>query len=186
MKKHLKIKILLIILTILSINQIYYLNSLQFKCTDKINKDKDLNTYEILSAIQTHINMGIFGFIVEPSVALSCIEKQLHINTNIVSIPDDDKVLINAKENLKSKKFNNIKLAWNKYNSKASILLNGSTISYLLDDGIYYYMYKIDFDYKPGIIKICGIVLSETVFDYLENKGILSTMTKYAYQKVLD
>lgn len=35
--------------------------------------------------------------------------------------------------------------------------------------------YYIIADYKPGTIKIAGITICETVFDYLENIGILDT-----------
>lgn len=39
-------------------------------------------------------------------------------------------------------------------------------------------------DYKPGIIKIANIPISETIFDYLENKGILAVYTWTVIQKV--
>ena len=182
MKKLLKNRLLWLIIILLSINQIYYLTSLQFTCTDKINNGDKLNVYETLSAVQTHFNMGLFGFVVEPSTALSCIEKQFHINTGIVSIPKDDTTLANAKQKLDNNETNEVRLAWKNYSSRASILLNGSTISNYWDDGKHYYLYEINFDYKPGIIKIWGITISETVFDYLENVGILSIMKKYTFQ----
>ena len=44
--------------------------------------------------------------------------------------------------------------------------------------GATFISYHISSDYKVGVVNIAGIKLSETVFDYLENKGILS---KYTY-----
>ena len=63
-----------------------------------------------------------------------------------------------------------------------SILLNGSTISIDEDEFGVFYSYTINTDYKPGIIKIWNISISETVFDYLENKGILSVYKWYRTQ----
>ena len=34
------------------------------------------------------------------------------------------------------------------------------------------------------MINICGIKLSETVFDYLENKGLLAVYTSHRIQKI--
>lgn len=183
MKKMIKSKWFWTIIILLLSNQIYYLKSLQFTCTDKINNGDELNAYEIASALQTHFNMGLFGMVIEPSVALSCLEKQLHMNTGIVSIPEDDEVLSRAKEKLRNNKCDEVYLCWNKYHSRASILLNGSTISNFYDDGIKYYEYEINFDYKPGIIIIHGITISETVFDYLENIGLLSVIKKRTYER---
>ena len=39
-------------------------------------------------------------------------------------------------------------------------------------------------DYKEGVVSIAGIKLSETVFDYLENKGILSKYTYIRSEKI--
>ena len=39
--------------------------------------------------------------------------------------------------------------------------------------------YSIPADYSPGIIQIKGIALSETVFDYLEQKGWLCVFTDH-------
>ena len=51
MKKNLRIG-LLIALLLLTVNQIFYLCSVQFTCTDKINRGQDLNNYEILSKLE--------------------------------------------------------------------------------------------------------------------------------------
>ena len=39
------------------------------------------------------------------------------------------------------------------------------------------YTYSGVGDYKPGIIKVGPITICETVFDYLENKHIISNYT---------
>jgi hypothetical protein len=36
-------------------------------------------------------------------------------------------------------------------------------------------------DYKPGIVTIANIQISETLFDYLENKGILKPFDYVIY-----
>ena len=100
-------------------------------------------------------------------------------------MPDDDSVIKSAKKKLLNKDCNRVRLAWKNYTSKASIYLNGSYLSIYVSDSnylsenndgndIYNYLYEITCDYKPGTINICGITIVETVFDYLENKNILS------------
>ena len=64
--------------------------------------------------------------------------------------------------------------------------MNGAYISYVVKDGIPYYRYVVPLDYKPGTIDIWGIKLCETVFDYLENKHILSVYDKIHYQAIDD
>lgn len=193
MKKKIIVFILLIV-SLLGVNQIYYLNTLQFKCTEKIESGLDLNLYEKFSALQTHANLGLFGWIVEPNVARMCLIKQFHINPNsltgnimaCVKLPEDDDVIKQAKQKLISKECNKVRLAWKYYNSKASILYNGSTLSIYNSECGPVFWYDIYVDYKPGIIKINNITLSETVFDYLENKNILSVYKTEKVQKFTD
>ena len=169
------------VITLLVINQIYYLCSLQFKCTEKINNGKDLTRYEIFSAMQTHTNFWLFGWVIEPNTALACFQKQFNMHNPILmpSLPEDEQVRKARLEayNHPGKK---VRMAWKSYNTKASIYLNGSYI-YLYDDGdddcTLVFNYDIPLDYKPGIIKINGITLCETVFDYLENIGKLKVFT---------
>lgn len=180
-----KIKLTLIITLLLLIcNQLYYLSSLQFKCTDKINAGEDLNLYEIASIYQTHTNLWLLGWIVSPQTAYGCFIKQFKINNSLYTptIPEDA-VVKQAKQKLLSQKTDKVKLTWKHYTSNASIYLNGSYLYMYNDDGIDLFLYEIPLDYKPGIISINGIKISETAFDYLENKGILSTPTLYVHQK---
>lgn len=182
--KKLKLLLLLIILLLTS-NQLYYLSSLQFKCTDKINAGKDLNFYEIVSAYQTHTSFWLFGWIVSPQTAYGCFIKQFKIKYPWYSpsIPEDI-VVKQAKQKLLSHEATKVKLTWKYYTSSASIYLNGSYISIFTDEGIDFFYYEIPLDYKPGIINIYGIKLSETVFDYLENKGILEVIKLTHFQKL--
>lgn len=167
-------------------NQILYLTVVQFKCTDKINSGRDLNLYEKLSAYQTHTNFWLFGWVVERNTAQLCFCKQFHIRKPLISfdLPEDDAYLKSVKENYTKP----VRLAWRSYNSKISIYLNGSTLYEVTttdrsfgDDNLEIewkaFWYSIPADYKPGIIKISGITLSETVFDYLEQKGWLIVFT---------
>jgi len=81
-------------------------------------------------------------------------------------------------------KADRIRLTWSSYSTRASIYLNGSYISRRIDDEGDFFWYEIPLDYKPGIINIYGITLSETVFDYLEKINVLATMTECVSQKV--
>lgn len=159
-----------IIFALLVFNQILYITKIQYICTSKINSNKDLNYYEIVSALQTYSMFWLIGWIVEPNTAQMCFCKQFHISNPIwlFSIPEDYKVR-QAKE-----KRTKVRLTWTKYTSKTSIYLNGSYIEPYEQDGFKGYLYEIHSDYKPGIINICGFNISETVFDYLENKNILA------------
>lgn len=179
------LKIFIILLILYSANSIYYIFSLQFTCTEKINNNEELNKYEIVSALQTHLNMCIIGFAVDSNTAKCCIQKQFFIRNPIwgVKIIEDSKVK-DAKDKLKINPKKEIRLAWSSYDSPASIYLNGSTLSIFWDEGIQYYKYTVPLDYKPGIVTIKGIKVSETVFDYLENKGLLGIYTNIHYEQV--
>jgi len=187
----------ILIVILLITNQIIYLTKVQFICESKINSGKELNQYEIFSALQTHSMFWLVGWIVEPNTALACFNKQFHTSNSIFSfsLPDDDSVIKSAKKKLLNKDCNRVRLAWKNYTSKASIYLNGSYLSIYVSDSnylsenndgndIYNYLYEITCDYKPGTINICGITIVETVFDYLENKNILSVYTEHRFQKV--
>lgn len=184
MKKIKWICALLFVILLLVCNQLYYLASLQFKCTDKINRGEDLNLYEIASALQTHTAFWLFGWTVSLPTAVSCLEKQFLATSFLDPEIKDNELVIEAKKKLKAQKSGKIRLAWSKYTDETSIYLNGSYISYYVDDGRPYYLYEVPLDYKPGIIEINDIKISETVFDYLENKKILSVFTKYHFQPI--
>ncbi len=85
---------MLAIIVLLLVNQVYYLCSVQFTCTEKINKGQNLNNYEILSAYQTHTALWLFGWIVEPSTACACFKKQFHLYNFLYTpqIPEDETV----------------------------------------------------------------------------------------------
>ena len=180
-----KIVLLVVTILILAINQCYYLLSLQFKCTDKINNGRELNLYETVSALQTHTNLWLFGWIIDPATANMCFCKQFHITNPLIqfSIPEDS-IVVEAKNKLKNNEEDRIRLTWKNYSTRASICLNGSYISRYSDETGDYYRYEINNDYKLGVISIHGITISETIFDYLENKGILSVNTIYKLQKM--
>ena len=181
------VKIFLFLLILLVINQLYYLAKLQFDCTDKIEAGHDLNAYETFSAIQTHTAFWLFGWVVSPEVAKLCFFKQVvhgdrFLGVSALSssdIPDDDDYLQQQKSLAQMHPGKAYRLAWRKYTSRASLLLNGSQVRYECSQNNEkpVYVYEIPVDYKPGIIQIRGIAISETVFDYLENRGLLSVFT---------
>lgn len=182
MKRRTKIILgILGVITLLAINQIYYLCSLQFKCTEKINNGEDLTRYEIFSAMQTHTNFWLFGWVIEPNTALSCFQKQFNMRNPILmpSLPEDEQVL-KAKAEAYKHPGKKVRMAWKSYNTKASIYFNGSYVIFHKAEDYYdanCFEYEIPLDYKPGVIKINGITLCETVFDYLENIGKLKVFT---------
>ena len=169
----------ILFLALLGINQVIYLTKVQYICTNKIAKGDELNLYETLSALQTHSMLWLLGWIVEPNTAQICFAKQFHLKNPhwLFPIPQDRRTK-EAKKQLLKDKMKSVRLAWKSYNSRASILLNGSTMSITRIKGATFISYHISSDYKVGVVNITGIKLSETVFDYLENKGILS---KYTY-----
>lgn len=195
--------IFIVIIGLLS-NQYYYLTSLQFHCEEKIEKGQDLNAYEIFSAMQTHTMFWAVGWIISPEAAKQCFCKQFHIQEHSsYQIPDNDEVIIKAKELLLSGKKQTVRLAWKDYNhSKCAIYLNGSEM-YLYEDYdlshlddrfniedvedypcILSFFIDTNVDYKPGRVNIAGLTLSETVFDYLENIGLLYVYTATSMIKV--
>ena len=165
--------IAIISIVLLAANQMLYLTVVQFKCTDKIDSGRDLNLYEKLSAYQTHTNLWLFGWVIEPNTAELCFCKQFHIKQpiHLYNLPKEDSYLKSVRANYTKP----VRLAWKSYSSKASIYLNGSTVTKHYDEegGYEYYEYSIPADYSPGIIQIKGITISETVLDYLEQKGWL-------------
>ena len=191
MKRRIKIILgILGVITLLVINQIYYLCSLQFKCTEKINNGEDLTRYEIFSAMQTHTNFWLFGWVVEPNTAMSCFQKQFNMPNVILmpKLPEDEQVR-KAKAEAYKHPGKKVRMAWKSYNTKASIYFNGSYVSFYKNGpsdpySPDYFEYYIPLDYKPGIIKINGITLCETVFDYLENIGKLNVFTDWRCQGV--
>lgn len=179
---------LLVIIALLGVNQGLYLKKVQFVCEHKINSGEALNKYEVFSAMQTHSMFWLLGWIIEPNTAVACFYKQFHITNPIYypQFPEDDETVKKAKEYLLKKNDPNekLRLTWKKYTSKASIYLNGSYLSLWTDELGTFFHYEIPYDYKPGIINIGGITISETVFDYLENQGVIGTFTDYRIQKL--
>lgn len=185
--------ILLIVITLVFINGCYFVFHGQFKATDKVNSGKDLNTYEIFSTYTMHSACWLFGWIIEPTTAKLAFCSQFHLNPeySYQSVPTNEQIEKIKLELTTGYLENNIplntkrKLAFKTYNDGASILFNGSYIQleYIFHEqdrdvpDFYFYQrgwrYDVPMDYKPGIVTIANIKISETLFDYLENKGIL-------------
>ena len=182
----------ILIITLIFINGCYFVFHGQFKATDKVNSGKDLNTYEIFSTYTMHTACWLFGWIVEPTTAKLAFCSQFHLNPEYShqAVPTNEQIE-NIKQELTTGYLqNNIpidtkrRLAFKSYTDKASILLNGAYIQLsdifkeddVYTDSYFYqrvWKYTIPVDYKPGIVTIANIQISETLFDYLETKGIL-------------
>lgn len=192
--------ILLIIITLVFINGCYFVFHGQFKATEKVESGKDLNAYEIFSTYTMHSACWLFGWVIEPTTAKLAFCSQFHITPerSHLSVPRNEQVEKIKQELTIGYLENNIplntkrRLAFKSYTDRASILLNGAYIqlSYIFKEDItdtdsYFYQrnweYTIPVDYTPGIVTISKIKISETLFDYLENKGILKPFNYSAY-----
>lgn len=82
-------------------------------------------------------------------------------------------------------------LAWKlekgKYISRASILLNGATITCISkEDGKEVYRFDNPVDFAKCYVTIAGVPFCEGLFDYLENNGILSLDKDVRYVEYID
>lgn len=180
-----------IIILALAVNQIYYLKVRQFRCADKIERNVPLNHYEILSALQTHSDLWLFGWMINKNAAHACFCKQFHIQPFINFDLKEDSVVKKTKQELMKDHTKHILLQYKSYHADdESIILNGSTMTYHVKDEndprdpCDCFDYWVSLDYKPGTINIAGITIVETVFDYLENIGVLDTFTHCVFQEV--
>lgn len=138
----------ILLLSLLGINQFIYLTKVQYVCTSKIDKGEELSSYETLSALQTRSILWLLCWIVEPNTAQMCFAKQFHLKNPhwLFSIPQESKTK-DAKEQLLKGNVKSVRLAWKSYNSKASILLNGSTMSITRIKGATFISYHISSDH---------------------------------------
>ena len=101
-------------------NILVYLAHTQFKCTDKIKNNQDLNIYEIFSALQCHACFWMFGWVVDPNTAQLCFLKQFYLNDNYkffnFDIPEDER-LKKFKEEAK-RTGRPVRMSWPKYTSR--------------------------------------------------------------------
>lgn len=188
MKKPIKITlfILLVIVAIVFTNGCYFVFKGQFIATDKVQSGKDLNLYEIASTYTMHTACWLFGWVFAPTTAHLAFCSQFGI------IPENCSLhtLRNSKLNkiqeylLKNKIINKpYRITFDSYTDDVSMYLNGTTITLINyasqdfgnSEPFIRGEFRIDayYDYKPGIITFKNIKISETLFDYLENKNIL-------------
>lgn len=180
-------KWILLLILLLIINQVAFLIKVQFICNQKITEGKDLNLYEVISAYQTHTNFWLFGWVVSPNTAQLCFCKQFFISDPLWVFPiEEDSCIKKAKLKIKNNT-DSVRVVWKTYNNPTSLYLNGAylTTIYTGDTvkGVKTYKYIIPSDYKPGVIKVGPITLCETIFNYLENKHIISNYTYYRLDK---
>ena len=163
-------------------NGCYFVFQGQWKATEKLNAGKKLNVYEIFSAYTMHTACWMFGWVIEPTVAKLAFCSQFHItpeykHQHVKYVPTNSKI-----ESIKTKMCvgDSVYLTFTNYDTKAALLFNGSTLVYTNysefephDVNVKHWEYLIPMDYKPGIVTISNIKISETLFDYLENKNIL-------------
>lgn len=174
--------ILAIVVGIIFANGCYFVFKGQFKATEKVNAGKKLNIYEVFSTYTMHTACWMFGWVIEPTVAKLAFCSQFHIvpkdgHQIAKYVPTNNKIeAIKAKMKVGDK----VKLTFTNYETKAAILFNGSTLIYdyyaeymPYEFNQKHWIYLIPMDYKPGIVSIANIKISETLFDYLEQINIL-------------
>lgn len=194
MKKKLQIKhkvliSVLCLFTLCVIHQIIYLYFIQPNCHKKLTEGKDLNWYETVCVLQTHTNLWLVGWLIEPNTAEACFCKQFHCRPlHLFPYILEDDVVIKAKQSLTSNG-QQTKLAWKTVNTRAPILLNGTTLKRVeipndKGEGIkIMWEYTTPMDFAPGMFNVGFIPISELSFDYLEKKGILNIYTDVRYQE---
>ncbi len=150
---------------------------------------KDLNFYETLCVLQTHTNLWLVGWLIEPNTAEACFCKQFHTKPlHLFPYILEDEVVIKAKQSL-IMNGQQTKLVWKSVNTRAPILLNGTTLKRIEmqnnngKGNKIMWEYTTPMDFAPGMFYIGFIPISELSFDYLEKKGILSVYTDVRLQE---
>ena len=176
-------------------NGCYYVFWGQDKSAEKLAQGKDLNAYEIASIYSMHTACWMFGWPVSPEAAKLIFAKQFHIDNkykifctgdmpSLRKSPVVQKAYEKVCKEADQGNFDvKVQLYWKDYSEdiRAALALNGG---YLTMSAVDVYgetwaipTYIAPTDYKPGVIYIKGIKIHETLFDYLENIGILSNPT---------
>lgn len=193
MKRKIRITAVVIAAIIMAIitNECAFVFFGQDRCAEKIAKGEDLNCYETFCAYTLHTGLWMFGWIVEPNTAEVAFCKQFHIRKypHLFRFPADDEYLSRTKGSLGAGQSRRLVWRLNQLNyvSRASILLNGATITYIKKDEMSeIYRYDNPMDYANCKIHIHGIPLYEGLFDYLERKGIIAELADVRYVEYRD
>lgn len=188
-KKHL-LTICLALLAVLFANGTYFVFFHQKKSWEKLQLNEELSSYEVFSAYTMHTACWLFGWMVEPSTAEICFCKQFHLPyPHIARFPKDDSHLRDLRVDLKpgQSRYLAWKLEKGKYISRASILLNGATVTCMSKDkDRTVYRYDNPVDYGKCYVTIAGVPFCEGLFDYLENVGVLSLDKDVRYVEYTD
>lgn len=183
------------VFTIIFINGCYFVFWGQEKSASKLAQNKDLNAYEIASIYSMHTACWMFGWPISPEAAKLLFCKQFHIDNydNLFgqehlserSAWEKSPVVQKAIQTVISNPGSKAQVYWKDYSkdTRVALALNGSYIigTEITVYGEIYnsYIFEVRTDYKPGVIYIKGIKFYETLFDYLENIGVLSNPTFY-------
>lgn len=153
----------------------------------KLQAGKELNLYECCSIYSMHTAVWMFGWVISPEAAYMALCKQLHIKgpIDLDGFPNcwyyNETVSSAVNEVMNSAPGTKKYLIWDDYSkdTRVALALNGA---YVEHDRGYVYGEPEDVpgivapsDYKPGCINVMGIKIYESLFDYLENKGVLTS-----------
>lgn len=196
MKKFLKTTLILIVSVFLIVfaNGCYYVFYGQEKSVEKLEQGKDLNAYEIASIYSMHTACWMFGWVISPEAAKLVFCKQFHIDNYDFFGQEHKERIVWSESPVVQKAIDKVLLEgpgsraqvyWKDYSkdTRVALALNGSYIvgteTTVYGEICNTFYFEARTDYKPGIIYIKGIKFYETLFDYLENIGILSNPTFY-------
>lgn len=178
------------IVAALFVNGTYFVFFHQKKSWEKLQHGQELNDYEVFSAYTMHTACWLFGWAVEPSTAEICFCKQFHLPyPHMARFPKDDEHLAEIRKDIKpgESRYLAWKLEKGRYISRASILLNGATMTCISkEDGKEVYRFDNPADFAKCYVTVAGVPFCEGLFDYLENIGILSLEKDVRYIEYAD
>ncbi len=162
-------------------------NSPMMKATEKVLAGKGMNAYETISAWTMNVGTWMLTWPVSPETAKMTFCKTFHLPLNYLRFPkcwEEDETVRNCIKAL-AYEGQRKQITYKNYyiNPRVSVALNGAWVECeKKTDDFVTVRYIIPTDYHPGIPEIKGIKISETLLDYLENRGILSNPV-YHYTK---
>ena len=196
MKKRVKhlIRTVLILLSVVFANGIYYLFWGQFKSTERLKQGKELNLYEMCCVYSMHVGMSIVGWIHSPEATKQVISMTFPWNRGKTIYKETDFFL----------RYPVIRSRYRTQYSRRRIAFHDSSYSltdpdhrlalavnpgYLWrdDDKVYLEVpvhYPICYNTHIGITDNFQVILDECLFNYLEEKHWLHPYTLIYYTSI--
>ena len=186
---------LIALLALLFVNGCYYVFHGQNLSAEKLRQGKELSLYEVGSIYTMHLAMCAVGWLYSPEATSEIIRMSFKKNRDKVIKKESDFFL----------KFPIIRDRYKSQYSRKRIAFNGDKTyslrdgdhrlalavnpGYLWRDNEYVYLevpahYPVCYDTHIGITDKCRITIHESLFSYLEKKGLLHPYTMIYYTKI--